>query len=66
MGREELHPDVELGWQQKDLCNTSSWIRSGIQPWHLLQTGAAAGLLSIALETVQYFFPIRHFPYHLI
>lgn len=34
-----------LGWQQTDLCNALSWIRSEIRPWHLLQVGAAAGLL---------------------
>lgn len=55
-----------LGWQQADLCNTWSWIRSEIRPWHLLQMGAAAELLSPALETVFSFYPITHFPYYLV
>lgn len=52
-----------LGWQQKGLCNILSWIKSEIRPWHLLQRGAAAGLLSTALETVfSIFSPSDTFP----
>lgn len=33
-----------VSWQQADVRNTWSWVRSEIRPWHLLQMWVAAGV----------------------